>query len=95
MTLVTLANLHDELGHRSVVNLLEIRGDKFHTPKNRPLLRMRFRHDSFSKKTGQEEGKRIRWNQVAPFGLWRSYSRRVGPAQRIDLGKEKSRIGAV
>jgi hypothetical protein len=39
-----------------------IRGDDFHTRKNRLLSRMRFGQDSFSKKLGQEE-ERIPRNQ--------------------------------
>jgi hypothetical protein len=31
---------------------------------------MRFRQDSFSKNPEQQEEERIRWNQVALFGMW-------------------------
>ena len=46
-----------------------IRGDNFHTRKNRPLPGIQFRHDSFSKKPRQEE-EQIPENQRALFGLW-------------------------
>jgi hypothetical protein len=54
----------------AVANLSRIRGEAFHTPKNRPLPRVSFEEDGFSRKPGQEAEERISGNKVALFGLW-------------------------
>jgi hypothetical protein len=59
---VGLFNSYHGLGHRNgFTNLLRIRGDDFHTRKNRPVPRTRCGHDSFPKSRGRKR------NQLALF----------------------------